>query len=450
MNDTPRNSSAPETRGDTTVVSAVLLYHLDGSTVTASLLSPIDGSDLGVAESIDLEDFSPEQIGLTVPMLWDLVDVADACVMSVVTSGAAADIDVAPPILELAFGVPVFDSPTPVVADTPAADAALDDDATPPADDVAPWQRTTPSAVAAAAAAARPPLRPTRPVPATPVRRSATGAGKSGVVKSGASASPISKSAVARAGVAGAAAAAARPRIASADKVTPVDKAVPSPTSSDTDTEVFPAVVAPAVVAPAAVDPIDDARTEAIPVVTAASVTPTGRRSRRFVGFAGAAAAAALVAAGIGTAAVMSGGPDSVPQNTAAEQQAPNGGSASPLGEAPAAAAPVVPAAPAASPAPAVPAAPVPTEDAAADAAASDWTAPSAAPWSPTAAAPAPTSWTTTPSQQSFSPTAVPAPQFTVPVPEQDPNKSPQQLQDEAWQKHWQQTGQWLNQEFPQ
>jgi hypothetical protein len=35
-------------------------------------------------------------------------------------------------------------------------------------------------------------------------------------------------------------------------------------------------------------------------------------------------------------------------------------------------------------------------------------------------------------------------------VPEQDPNKSPQQLQDEAWAKHWQQTGQWLNQEFPQ
>ncbi|WP_328811517.1 hypothetical protein [Rhodococcus sp. NBC_00294] len=446
MNDTPRDSSAPETRGDTTVVSAVLLYHLDGSTVTASLLSPIDGSDLGVAESIDLEDFSPEQIGLTVPMLWDLVDVADACVMSVVTSGAAADIDVAPPILELAFGVPVFDSPTPVVADTPAAGATLDDDATPPADDVAPWQRTTPSAVAAAAAAARPPLRPTRPVPAKPVRRSATGAGKSGVVKSGASASPISKSAAARAGVAGAAAAAARPRVASADEVTPVDKAVPPTTSSDTDTEVFPAVVAPAVV-----DPIDDARTEAIPVVTAASVAPTGRRSRRFVGFAGAAAAAALVAAGIGTAAVMSGGSDSVPQNTAAEQQAPNGGSASPVADAPAVAAPVVPAAPAASPAPAAPAAPVPTEDAAADAAASDWTAPSAAPWSPTAAAPAPTPWTTTPpQQQSSSPSAVPAPQFTVPVPEQDPNKSPQQLQDEAWAKHWQQTGQWLNQEFPQ
>ncbi|MDV8022611.1 hypothetical protein [Rhodococcus sp. IEGM 1330] len=46
------------------------------------------------------------------------------------------------------------------------------------------------------------------------------------------------------------------------------------------------------------------------------------------------------------------------------------------------------------------------------------------------------------------SPTTVAPPQFTVPVPVPEPGKSPEQLEQEAWDRHWQQTGQWFEQEF--
>ncbi|KQU01782.1 hypothetical protein ASG56_21015 [Rhodococcus sp. Leaf7] len=401
MSNTPKKSARG--RGDTTVVSAVLLYDLDGSTVTATLLSPVDGSELGAAESIHLDSFSPEQIGLTVPILWDLVDVAEANVMCVVTSGAAADIDVAPPILELAFGVPVFGSATPP----------------PSSDEVAPVK----PAVARSTS-------PVRPVPAVPIRRS-----------SATTARPA-PSLVKKSGVAAAAAAAAAARPAATEpEVVPAPAVEDRPTVHDTDTEVFPAVVLPEVAVQH-----DDAPTESFLVVPTAAAVAAPRRSRRAVGFAGAAAAAVLVAAGIGTAAVISGGSDSAPQNTAATQQAPD---SAPTVDSPAlAAAAPAPAAPPVAP-PAAPAEPLPTDAADAPAAAPDWTAPAAAapaPW--TAATPAPTSWTSPSSSQS--PSAVPPPQFTVPVPENDPSKSRQQLQDEAWAKHWAETGQWLNQEFPQ
>jgi len=45
-------------------------------------------------------------------------------------------------------------------------------------------------------------------------------------------------------------------------------------------------------------------------------------------------------------------------------------------------------------------------------------------------------------------PTRVDPPQFTVPVPVPEPGKSPEQLEQEAWDRHWQQTGQWFEQEF--
>ncbi|MGB6181466.1 MAG: hypothetical protein WBF79_09515, partial [Rhodococcus sp. (in: high G+C Gram-positive bacteria)] len=196
MSDTPR--AAKVERRDT-VASAVLLYDLNGSTVTASLLSPVDGAEFDTARSIELEDFSPEQIGLTVPMLWDLVDVAHAVVVCIVTSGAAADIDVAPPILELAFGVPVYDSATPESSPETAS-----------SDNGAATATATAAAVTSSGAAPRPSLRPVRQAPAAPVRRSGTGAGKSGVVKSGTPApTVIKKSGIARAGVAGAVAASA-------------------------------------------------------------------------------------------------------------------------------------------------------------------------------------------------------------------------------------------------
>lgn len=45
-------------------------------------------------------------------------------------------------------------------------------------------------------------------------------------------------------------------------------------------------------------------------------------------------------------------------------------------------------------------------------------------------------------------PTTVAPPQFTVPVPVPEPGKSPEQLEQEAWDRHWQQTGEWIQQEF--
>lgn len=44
--------------------------------------------------------------------------------------------------------------------------------------------------------------------------------------------------------------------------------------------------------------------------------------------------------------------------------------------------------------------------------------------------------------------TTVAPPQFTVPVPVPEPGKSPEQLEQEAWDRHWQQTGEWFHQEF--
>ncbi|WP_415976685.1 hypothetical protein [Rhodococcus sp. 077-4] len=46
------------------------------------------------------------------------------------------------------------------------------------------------------------------------------------------------------------------------------------------------------------------------------------------------------------------------------------------------------------------------------------------------------------------SPAKVDPPQFTVPVPVPEPGKSQEQLEQEAWDRHWQQTGQWFEQEF--
>ncbi|WP_143544963.1 hypothetical protein [Rhodococcus sp. 06-462-5] len=50
--------------------------------------------------------------------------------------------------------------------------------------------------------------------------------------------------------------------------------------------------------------------------------------------------------------------------------------------------------------------------------------------------------------QPAPAPTTVAPPQFTVPVPIPEPGKSPEQLEQEAWDRHWQQTGEWIHQEF--
>ena len=50
--------------------------------------------------------------------------------------------------------------------------------------------------------------------------------------------------------------------------------------------------------------------------------------------------------------------------------------------------------------------------------------------------------------QPAPAPTTVAPPQFTVPVPIPEPGKSPEQLEQEAWDRHWQQTGEWIHQEL--
>ncbi|QII03485.1 hypothetical protein BH92_20185 [Rhodococcoides fascians A21d2] len=50
--------------------------------------------------------------------------------------------------------------------------------------------------------------------------------------------------------------------------------------------------------------------------------------------------------------------------------------------------------------------------------------------------------------QPAPAPTKVDPPQFTVPVVVPEPGKSQEQLEQEAWDRHWQQTGEWIHQEL--
>ncbi len=74
-----------------------------------------------------------------------------------------------------------------------------------------------------------------------------------------------------------------------------------------------------------------------------------------------------------------------------------------------------------------------------------------------TVATPAPTTdaWATQDAPQAVvapqpvpAPTKVDPPQFTVPVVVPEPGKSQEQLEQEAWDRHWQQTGEWIHQEL--
>ncbi|MDV6264665.1 hypothetical protein [Rhodococcoides yunnanense] len=74
-----------------------------------------------------------------------------------------------------------------------------------------------------------------------------------------------------------------------------------------------------------------------------------------------------------------------------------------------------------------------------------------------TVATPTPTAdaWATQDAQQAVvapppapAPTKVDPPQFTVPAVVPEPGKSQAQLEQEAWDRHWQQTGEWIEQEL--
>ncbi|SFA60957.1 hypothetical protein SAMN05444374_11675 [Rhodococcoides kroppenstedtii] len=372
-----------------TTPAAVLAYHVQGSTVTAELLAAADGSVVGPPAVVTLDDLTAEQIGLSVPSLWRLIDDADVTVTGVVVTGLAADVDAAPPILELALDVPVHRAPSPtVVVDSRGS---------------APWDRSAPQR-----------LRPARPVPAAPGRRPAEPTRESVPASDASRPGRVASAALTQAGeTLPAPPADARPAPADDDARAPD---VAGPASSDDVTEAFAVVV-------------DD---EPAPVPVS---TTDGRRTRRAGTLVAASAAAILVAAGIAGAAVVVGKPGDEPARTASvTDAAPE--TAQPVADVPAAGTGAAAVPPPAPPAPVV----APTSETAEpdpEATEESWPAPT----SPSV--PPQTTWSPTPRTST-----VPPPVFAVPVPDQDPNKSPQQLQDEAWARHWEQTGEWLNQEF--
>lgn len=507
MPGTPRGGAAETT-------AAVLLYGLHDTTVTASLLAAEDGSVLREPASKVLSGFSPEQFGLTVPMLWDLVDTSGASIVAVVVSGACAEIDVITPILELAFGVPVFDAAPvsePVVAGgvapwdrarTAVASGgepatAMSGGGTPKGSRPVPAKpvrrnRVAGAAAAGAAAAAggsgtTPPLGPAAPrggsatggpaskarftpkAPSTPKDPSTapdtTSSPRVGAPKSGAAKMSLGKPAGAAAAATAAASVASEASPSEPVAETPavdLTKAESGTTAivggvaipADADTESFPVVPGAKVVD-------SDARTESIPVVPVLLPPPPEPRSPRRLQALVGVAALALVAAGIGSAVVLSAGSDeSPPQNAAStlENRVAEGGNANaaaPTADVPVAGAPAAPPSPVLPPPPVddpataidesvVPPAPGTPPEAAAPAVAPRV----ATPWTSTPAAPPPPSWTAPPAASNPPPTSVTKPPFAIPVPESDPSKSPQQLQDEAWARHWAETGQWLNQEL--
>ncbi|WP_072681427.1 hypothetical protein [Rhodococcoides corynebacterioides] len=394
--------------------AALLAYHVQGSTVTAELLAAADGTVVGPPAVVTLDGLTAEQIGLSVPSLWSLVDDAAVTLTCVVVTGVAADVDAAPPILELALDVPVHRAPSPtVVVDSRGS---------------APWDRSAPQR-----------LRPVRPVPAAPGRRPVEPT-RASVPASDASRPGRVASAALTSGASAASAASG----ASVASGAPEDDA--ASTSADDVVPPTPIDATPAPADDILVPETDDA-TEAFAVVVddepaAAPVSTTdGRRTRRAGTLVAASAAALLVAAGIAGAAVVVGGPGDDAPSSAATGTAPDGAAVTEGVRD--AARPVADVPPAGTDAAAVPAPVAPSSSA----------APTTEEWTPTTEA-SPTADTSpgVPPQTTWSPpprtSTVPPPVFAVPVPEQDPNKSPQQLQDEAWARHWEQTGEWLNQEF--
>jgi hypothetical protein len=452
----------------TTDGPVVLTYELADKHLTASLIDASDGSQRGDARTMDLDDHTPEQIGLTVPMLWELLDMAKVKPGTVVVLGDVRTETVSP-ILELALGVPVIAPGAPTSKKSAAA------------------KSTTPkSGTALGSAGAQTANGRTRPVPAK--------LGGSGSRPAAAAKPNI--------------AAAAKPKTAAAASTKP--SASPKPSDADTadasaiDTDAVAtpstkAKTAPAATAAAAggaagavaltmqnsakvaatpASVVDDPPTEEIAVVTSSGpgrayaesdVTAPVPFAAPAPPVSGTAAATAsessggrgrrgLVVAAVATALVVAGGigaalgftndapapsprqnPSAVTQDAtprSAESPSTVPSAAVPPPTAPASAAVPAPAAP-----PVVPAAP----DASAGTSGYDNSAPPA--WTPSrvpaSAAPA------VPAPQS-SATYIPPPQFTVPVPVPDPNNpnaTPQELQDKAWADHWERTREYLEQQ---
>ena len=116
VNKSSRTASGKSTTGSdgavapTSVESTVLAYRLDNMHLTASLVDTQTGDDVGEPQSMDLDEVSAEQIGLTVPVLWRLIDDSRSQPESVILLGDV-DMAIVPPILGLALGVPIIETP---------------------------------------------------------------------------------------------------------------------------------------------------------------------------------------------------------------------------------------------------------------------------------------------------------------------------------------------------
>ena len=353
----PAGTTAPSTSAQRPKAgSSLIVYSVDASMVTMSLLSDTDGSQIGESRTVELEDHSPEQVGLTVPVLWDLIDKAKARPESVVLIGDV-DTKVVPPIVELAMGVPVISVDAPVAADVPAAEADTESTpaVVPPVD--APKSSSEPDVI--------------EPAPSTPVS----------LVKV---TKPI------------------RPRVS-------------------------PARIA-------AVSP---------PVTPVAS--GDARASRRGLVIA-AALTAVVLASGVGVAVAMAGNDAPTPAATqtpspVVQSVAPTADAVVPTVDTPAPAPISSASAPVVDPAPAA-AIPAPVVSANDD---GSWSGPvdQAPSAQPSAAATAAPIITAPPISAPAQEAPATRPQFTVPVPVPDPNNpdaTPQELQDKAWADHWDNT----------
>ncbi|MGU3437729.1 hypothetical protein ACNHUS_32535 [Actinomycetes bacterium M1A6_2h] len=418
--------------------SVVLTYELADTHLTATLVDVADGSQRGDARTMDLEDLSPEQIGLTVPMLWELLDRAKVKPGTVVVLGDVNTATVSP-ILELALGVPVVATKAPTTK-TPTAKAAAQKKpaATAATTRPVPAKRVSTKTKTAPVAATAP--VPGKPVPAKPQPNKPVSEDET------AQTAKVTKTA----GVAAVAATAESTKVRTDKKL---DKPVAAPVeTTEPPTEeiaVVPPLVSTYAFAEADVTAPVAVVAPALPPSTPAASTAAEGRGRRNLVIA-AAATAVVLAGGIGAALALSNG-----SSSSVPEQAPSAATqdVSPATVAPPAAPSAQLPSPAAVPPPAAPAVPVApaAEPAPVDSSNSSNSAPPA--WTPTRA-PAAQSPSTqapvAPAPQSSS-SYVPPPQFTVPVPVPDPNNpnaTPQELQDEAWQRHWQQTGQYLEQQF--
>ncbi|GGG25271.1 hypothetical protein GCM10007304_43880 [Rhodococcoides trifolii] len=468
----------------TAAESVVLTYELADKHLTASLVDGGDGSQRGDARTMDLEDLSPEQIGLTVPMLWELLDRAKVKPGTVVVLGDVNTATVSP-ILELALGVPVIapgvsagkgsdmKKPTMPKADAPVAAAVT---RPVPAKRLAPKSKTVKPASAAAdstEATAAVVAVPGKPVPTTaktvaaktvPPKTAESKTVESKTVDSKLVAGKPAAAAVAAGTAAGTAAVAAK-KVDITKPASATGAKSPGTAADVTDPPTEEMAVVTPVAPPYAFADADV--TAPVPAVAAVppSSTPaspasaSGGKGRRGLVLA-AAATAVVLAGGIGAAlALNNGGSESVPGPTpsaATQEAAPAAPSAAPSAELPSSAAASAPAAvvpaPAAVPPPAAPVASAAPPVASAPVDTSGWTNSAPPAWTPNrvpAAQPPATQAPVAPAPQSSS-TYVPPPQFTVPVPVPDPNNpnaTPQELQDKAWADHWERTREYFEQQ---